>query len=1381
MKELFQYILEASIYGSIIILAVLLLRLLLRKAPKRFSCILWLLVGLRLLIPLNIESRISLQPDVTRFSQVQEQQSVQRPQTPEYEIPENAGKVENWEVPDVKPAPEAKPETGAKPAPEVQQNPVSPVEPEAESSVAAPKKSVNFLAVAGMVWILIAVAFVIFNMVSYLKLKRQVRGAVKVPGGWASDKIETAFILGYVKPQIYVPMSMDPHDRSFIMRHERAHLDKGDHWYKLVGFLVLSVHWFNPLVWVAYILLCRDIEMACDERVIRNMELADRKRYSAALLSCSTNHAHLAACPVAFAEVSVKTRIQSVLKYKKPRFWISVAAVVALVFVLVCFLTNPISEKHADEETLATEPTMEQPEISNNPVLSESELVNYFQQLLSWRDNEPWYYNSMNTNFSSPKEISFPDVFGSGIGGKYELTDEEKKYLINQSWPEEAIENIDVVCIPADKMNEVLNRYFGISLADTDRNYLDWFDYVPETDCYYMMHRRTGSDREFVVVKVVVSSNEYDVYYYNGHSYRRMRLRLEDGIYQIASDQEAEESVDIPHLVKDSCLTVFDYLPSGESVSTTGLVRTGFEKEINGVKISLPEIILDSEFARAFNSEMQEFGADAVYWVTNHNRDEVCYYAYEYDNVLSILVTHHVTEFGFQEYMLYNFNLETGESMTAEDMRERFLGISRLEYLLLTGMAKYAIGHNTQIINDRHIIPPNYMSYTCWSQDYNFEGFDLMVGRNGMPVLVTNMEGNRQGGVIVSVEIASDVLAYFSGNSETAEPTEEPIEETTAEAPQEPTETPAISAPLEENSVSETDLVRTGIEETFKFNENGYSDTITVSLPEIVYNADFADAYNDRIDEYREQIINKIKADGGKAGADSIEKVSYEAYSDGKVLSILIKTEYANGCVGYTVDNIRIKTGEHLSADDMREQYLNISYPAFLEYSIILREKEFENVFGKEAKKNAPELYDDVYSLIGEDPRTFQNMELMLGKNGQILLVCNLPGMSDADVFAQIPFVLLDKILLPNDGEAYNWLIDFIHFKYESYPMECGLLLKRAVELDGKGFSEMLEQLSNRYDKKMVEQFAGYLLEAYEGQEDTLEKLTKKLPNGRLKDALLDALTPKQDAENQEAQKQDYQSAPGEADGYVHSYPLGTTVRYDLNGDGVGEDITVLVTGENGDKAGLTINGITIKDGGDYEYYTVIRPDASKNTLLVGISKHGSGDYWTELYAYDGKEISKVGRFYDIVGEGNWDAGAVFHGDGTLTARSGNFDVLGTWRGWGRYAIDENSVRNITVFYSLDPWEENQLGWMVTNKVDLIMYKDRNDPSTMVTIPAGTKLCMIGCTSPADNAPWVAFEFGSAGIFWLQVYTDVGWQTAVKIDSGYIRSEEAFDGFWYAG
>ena len=270
MAAILQTILTTSFHGSIVILTVLLLRLVLKKAPKKFICLLWMLAGIRLLLPIPLESAYSLQPE-----------SIAIP------IPETVSRI------------------------------------------------------LPILWVAIALVIGAYSLGSYIHLRRKVMDAVKIPGGWESDRIETAFVLGFIKPKIYIPTGMSRETRKQILAHERTHLDKGDHWIKMIGFLALCLHWFNPLVWLSYVLLCKDIELACDERVVQFMELEERKAYSSALLRCSTSKAHYAACPVAFGEISVKYRIKSILNYRKPSFWLSLLALLALVFVAVCLMTSP--------------------------------------------------------------------------------------------------------------------------------------------------------------------------------------------------------------------------------------------------------------------------------------------------------------------------------------------------------------------------------------------------------------------------------------------------------------------------------------------------------------------------------------------------------------------------------------------------------------------------------------------------------------------------------------------------------------------------------------------------------------------------------------------------------------------------------------------------------------------------------------------------------------------------------------------------------------------------------------------------------------------------------------------------------------------------------
>lgn len=332
MQTLFENVLTASLYGSVIIAALVLARPLLKKLPEKYLCLLWLLAFLRLLMPFEIPFVLSLQPDVTAITQPQAvvQPAIQVLPEPVPAVPENAPMPEDVEVvySDAFTPPESIPE-GLEgyypPAEEVSQPLV-----------------IDWNRIGFYVWAAVACGLAGYSLLSYGKLKRRVREAVRCRDGvWECAGLETAFILGWVRPRVYLPMGLSADTRHHILRHERAHLKRRDHWLKLLGFLALAVHWFNPLVWVAWVLLCRDMELACDEQVVKDMGLSERKDYSAALLQCSTRKEHYLACPVAFGEVSVKARILSVLNYRRPRFWISLIGIVAILFVAVFFMTSP--------------------------------------------------------------------------------------------------------------------------------------------------------------------------------------------------------------------------------------------------------------------------------------------------------------------------------------------------------------------------------------------------------------------------------------------------------------------------------------------------------------------------------------------------------------------------------------------------------------------------------------------------------------------------------------------------------------------------------------------------------------------------------------------------------------------------------------------------------------------------------------------------------------------------------------------------------------------------------------------------------------------------------------------------------------------------------
>ena len=317
MSVIFLKLLNLSISASWLVLVVLALRLVLKRAPKWVNVLLWGMVALRLMLPFSIESALSLIPSAETLSP---------------------------EVVQFDPAPTIT--SGV----EFIDNAVNPSL--SESFAAAPLASVNPLYVwtylAGWVWLIGLAAMLLYALVSYLRLRRRVSASIPLRENiYVCDEVASPFILGIVHPRIYLPSALDEAQRGSVLSHERAHLARRDHWWKPLGFALLAVYWFNPLLWLAYTLLCRDIELACDERVLCGMDAGQVKDYSSALLACSVPRRMLAACPLAFGEVGVGARVKNALRYKKPAFWVVAASVAVCVVVAVCFLTNPRTDTDA--------------------------------------------------------------------------------------------------------------------------------------------------------------------------------------------------------------------------------------------------------------------------------------------------------------------------------------------------------------------------------------------------------------------------------------------------------------------------------------------------------------------------------------------------------------------------------------------------------------------------------------------------------------------------------------------------------------------------------------------------------------------------------------------------------------------------------------------------------------------------------------------------------------------------------------------------------------------------------------------------------------------------------------------------------------------------
>ena len=315
MNELFLKIINMSISASWLILAVLILRLVLKKAPKWVNVLLWGIVAVRLICPFSFESALSLIPSAETF-------------------PEKVISGPSFDI-----------QTG-----------ISPVDNRIndylgdryfEGVTVPANNGNNIMTILTIVWIIGILLLVAYTIISYRRLHREIDTAVHYKDNiFQSENVSSPFVLGIINPRIYLPFSMNEQDLEHVVAHEQAHIRRKDHWWKPLGFLLLTIYWFNPLMWLAYVLLCRDIELACDEKVIKELGNEQRADYTQALVACSVNRRMIAACPLAFGEVSVKERVKSVMNYKKPAFWVIIIAVIICVGVAACFLTNPKQDRY---------------------------------------------------------------------------------------------------------------------------------------------------------------------------------------------------------------------------------------------------------------------------------------------------------------------------------------------------------------------------------------------------------------------------------------------------------------------------------------------------------------------------------------------------------------------------------------------------------------------------------------------------------------------------------------------------------------------------------------------------------------------------------------------------------------------------------------------------------------------------------------------------------------------------------------------------------------------------------------------------------------------------------------------------------------------------
>ena len=518
IKDLFANVMNQSISASWLILAVIFVRICMKKAPKSLRYVLWALVAVRLLCPFSIESAWSLVPEIESFSQekdeyvdsivLQENASAQQESFEQLD-----GNAQYFEVSN-------------------QMESDKNVEILPEENVDITDRPTNresfsieaILPVASWIWFLGMLVIGSYSVISMLRLKKKVEASLHIEKNvWICDEIQSPFILGMSSPRIYVPSFASETELSCILAHENEHLKYRDHWWKPFGFMILTLHWFNPLVWVAYILLCRDIELACDERVIMHMNEEEKKQYSKSLLLCNNPRYLISACPVAFGEVGVKARIKSILDYKKPSTWVVGIGVLVCIILVVCFMTNPKNSE--GEGVLNTEDSTESESgIANRPVASEDETLKKYvgtqmgeplsEAELKWFETE--FFNTeenrmpnmfLTSIYDTPENINLNNLFycGADVFGGGEITEEEKELLQQTYYPEGELE-LDVSRTTTDEMNAILQKYMNLSLEDTNKLYLENLHYLPECDAYY----KVAGDTEYALYMIMAGWKNAD-------------------------------------------------------------------------------------------------------------------------------------------------------------------------------------------------------------------------------------------------------------------------------------------------------------------------------------------------------------------------------------------------------------------------------------------------------------------------------------------------------------------------------------------------------------------------------------------------------------------------------------------------------------------------------------------------------------------------------------------------------------------------------------------------------------------------------------------------------------------------------------------------------
>ncbi|MBE5947670.1 MAG: hypothetical protein E7261_01445 [Lachnospiraceae bacterium] len=496
MEILFLKLLNMSIVASWVVLAVILFRLLLKKAPKYIRCIMWMLVGVRLICPFSFKSNLSLIPS----AEVLPEDVLSGPQ---FVINTGLGAVDsriNAHIGDRY----------------------------FEGVTVSTGSGSETMQILSCVWLAGMLVMLAYTIISYIRTRKGLAEAVECTNGiWLCDHVKTPFILGVFNPRIFLPACMNEADKDYVVAHEKAHLKRFDHIWKPIGFLLLTIYWFNPVMWIAYILLCRDIELACDEKVIKDMGLEGKKLYSEALINCSMKRRWIIACPLAFGEVGVKERIKTVLSYKKPAFWIVIVAVVTCMVMGVCFLTNPKGVKLCDRSNISAD---ELPDFitilikgeTNYDVLSEASMI-YVLDLLTEIEVSR---NEISLSRSEDRDKSNAIILHSG--------DVETRYYFNNDCTEVWVDDgVKPSLTKKVYKPEIVRQFFDSCIE----SYAENITYTGGTDNTFML---TGIYKIYVYsdsidyMKPTISLNEEEKTF--SFSYSGLSSYLPYGEYELTED-----------------------------------------------------------------------------------------------------------------------------------------------------------------------------------------------------------------------------------------------------------------------------------------------------------------------------------------------------------------------------------------------------------------------------------------------------------------------------------------------------------------------------------------------------------------------------------------------------------------------------------------------------------------------------------------------------------------------------------------------------------------------------------------------------------------------------------------------------------------------------